>query len=122
MNLLRSGLAELDDVFDFSLPTHAVSWDSSQFDWDQSGCKSSCSWFGFKLTVKKSANFSRTELARELDKHNIGNRMLFGGNLLRQPAFVDLRRTYPDSLRVVSSLEGSDDIMNNSLFLGTYRV
>ena len=119
--MLRRGLAEFDDLLEFSLPTHSLSWDRSRgFNWDTSGCRSVCSWFGFKIGVKDSAKFTRTDLARELDKHNIGNRMLFGGNLLRQPAFVNLSQTNPDSLRVVGSLSGSDAIMNNSLFLGTY--
>ena len=49
----------------------------------------------------------------------IGNRMLFGGNLLRQPAFLNLKKDKPDAYRVVSDLKGSDEIMNHSLFLGT---
>lgn len=73
----------------------------SAFTWDDTGCRTDCSWFGFKITVKESAPFSRTELAQELDKHKIGNRMLFGGNLVRQPAFVQLRRDNPDAFRVV---------------------
>ena len=63
---------------------------------------------------------SRTELAQELDRNLIGNRMLFGGNLLRQPAFVQLRQDNPAALRVVGEMEGSDDIMASTLFLGTY--
>ena len=46
--------------------------------------------------------------------------MLFGGNLLRQPAFVQLRQDRPEALRVVGEMVGSDEIMNSSLFLGTY--
>jgi CDP-6-deoxy-D-xylo-4-hexulose-3-dehydrase len=46
--------------------------------------------------------------------------MLFGGNLLRQPAFVQLRADRPDDLRVVGEMVGSDEIMNSTLFLGTY--
>jgi CDP-6-deoxy-D-xylo-4-hexulose-3-dehydrase len=46
--------------------------------------------------------------------------MLFGGNLLRQPAFVQLRHDRPEALRVAGELEGSDEIMNTTLFLGTY--
>jgi CDP-6-deoxy-D-xylo-4-hexulose-3-dehydrase len=59
-------------------------------------------------------------LAQELDRHQIGNRMLFGGNLLRQPAFVQLRYDRPEALRVVGEMVGSDQIMNSTLFLGTY--
>jgi CDP-6-deoxy-D-xylo-4-hexulose-3-dehydrase len=46
--------------------------------------------------------------------------MLFGGNLLRQPAFVQLREDRPDALRVVGEMTGSDEIMGSTLFLGTY--
>ena len=46
--------------------------------------------------------------------------MLFGGNLLRQPAFVDLQTSRPEALRAVGHMKGSDEIMSNTLFLGTY--
>jgi CDP-4-dehydro-6-deoxyglucose reductase, E1 len=118
---LRRGLAAHDDVLEFALPTHATGWDPEHgFSWDDSGCRTDCSWFGFKIAVKSGALFSRTELAQELDRHQIGNRMLFGGNLLRQPAFVQLRQDRPEALRVVGDVEGSDEIMNTTLFLGTY--
>ena len=64
--------------------------------------------------------FTRTELAQELDHHLIGNRMLFGGNLVRQPAFVHLMQDRPESMRIIGTLENSDQIMNDTLFLGTY--
>jgi CDP-6-deoxy-D-xylo-4-hexulose-3-dehydrase len=118
---LRRGLAGHEDVLDFSLPTHATGWDPEHgFLWDDTGCRTACSWFGFKIAVKADAPFSRIELAQELDRHLIGNRMLFGGNLLRQPAFVQLRQNRPEALRVVGEMDGSDEIMNSSLFLGTY--
>jgi len=118
---LRRGLAAHEDVFDFALPTHATGWDQEHgFSWDSSGCRTDCSWFGFKIAVKAGAPFSRTELAQELDRNRIGNRMLFGGNLLRQPAFVQLRQVNPEAMRVVGEMEGSDEIMVRTLFLGTY--
>ena len=46
--------------------------------------------------------------------------MLFGGNLLRQPAFVELIKNRSESIRVIGEMTGSDNIMNNTLFLGTY--
>jgi CDP-6-deoxy-D-xylo-4-hexulose-3-dehydrase len=119
--ILRRGLAAHDDVLEFALPTHATTWnDDKGFSWDETGCRSDCSWFGFKISVKAGAGFKRTDLARELDKNKIGNRMLFGGNLLRQPAFVQLRKHRCDALRITGELAGSDDLMNNSIFLGTY--
>jgi CDP-6-deoxy-D-xylo-4-hexulose-3-dehydrase len=119
--ILRRGLAAHEDVLDFALPTHATGWDpKTGFTWDDSGCRTECSWFGFKLAVKPGAPFSRTDLARKLDSHGIGNRMLFGGNLVRQPAFVQLRQERPQSMRLVGELADSDLIMNSTLFLGTY--
>ena len=119
--ILRRGLAELEDVLDFALPTHATKWDEENgYGWDRSGCRSDCSWFGFKIGVKENASFNRTELAEELDRNNIGNRMLFGGNLLRQPAFVELVKNDPEKVKTAGTMKGSDKIMKSTLFLGTY--
>jgi len=127
--ILRAGLAELGEFLDFSLPTHATAWEAgstgpgaggSGFRWDDTGCRTDCSWFGFMLRVKATAPFTRTDLARHLDEKKIGNRMLFGGNLLRQPGFVQLKKDRPQAFRVVGGLEGADEIMHRALFLGTY--
>jgi CDP-6-deoxy-D-xylo-4-hexulose-3-dehydrase len=50
----------------------------------------------------------------------IGNRMFFGGNLLRQPVFVQLKKDRPQALRVVGEMTGADEIMHQAIFLGTY--
>jgi CDP-6-deoxy-D-xylo-4-hexulose-3-dehydrase len=119
--MLRRGLAAYEDLLEFALPTHATGWNTDDgFSWDGSGCRTDCSWFGFKIAVKPEASFSRTDLARELDRHQIGNRMLFGGNLLRQPAFVQLRKDNSQAVRMIGAMEGADEIMNNTLFLGTF--
>lgn len=118
---LRAGLDECSDVLEFSLPTHATAWNSDgSFTWDESGNTVECSWFGFKMSVKPNAKFTRTDLVKHLDACKIGNRMLFGGNLMRQPAFVQLKKDAPESIRVVSDLKGSDEIMNNTVFIGVY--
>ncbi|HEY0865571.1 MAG TPA: lipopolysaccharide biosynthesis protein RfbH [Lacunisphaera sp.] len=118
---LRAGLADLGEFFDFSLPTHATGWKAgNQFSWDATGCRTDCSWFGFMLRVKAGAPFSHTDLGRHLDSKKIGNRMLFGGNLLRQPAFVQLKKDRPSALRVVGDMPGADELMHRALFLGTY--
>ncbi len=120
-NILRSGLAGLEEFFDFSLPTHAVSWnEDGTFSWNSSQNRSDCSWFGFMLRVKSKAPFSHADLACHLERNKIGTRMFFGGNLLRQPAFVQLKKDRPEALRVVGSLSGADVIMDSALFLGTY--
>ena len=119
--ILRRGLEGQENILEFALPTHATAWNAKQgFSWDKSGCRTDCSWFGFKIAVKAGCPYSRTELAQELDRNLIGNRMLFGGNLLRQPAFVDLRKANPNAIRVVGKMVGSDEIMDKTLFLGTY--
>ena len=124
----RAGLADLAEFMDFSLPTHATAWVAGskeqgvrgKFTWDDTGCRTDCSWFGFMLRVKPTAPFSHTDLARHLEEKKIGNRMFFGGNLLRQPVFVQLKKDRPQAFRVVGDLAGADEIMHRALFLGTY--
>ncbi len=128
---LRRGLADLGDFFDFQLPTHATSWNTpnsgvhsastaSQFSWDSTRCQTDCSWFGFMIRAKPGLSFTHTQLGRHLDEKKIGNRMLFGGNLLRQPVFVQLKKDRPSAFRVATPLTGADTIMNTAIFLGTY--
>jgi CDP-6-deoxy-D-xylo-4-hexulose-3-dehydrase len=136
---LRSGLNDLGEFFDFSLPTHATSWQApdtsnevallqpsglsspvSNFSGTPRGCRTDCSWFGFMLRIKHGAPFTHTQLARHLDENKIGNRMLSGGNLLRQPLFAQLRRDRPEAFRTIGHYPGADSIMNTAIFLGTY--
>ena len=72
------------------------------------------SWFGFALTITKSAGFDRNTLIAYLNKRNIGTRLLFGGNLLRQPAFQGT------PARQISNLENTDEIMNSTFWLGVW--
>jgi CDP-4-dehydro-6-deoxyglucose reductase, E1 len=78
------------------------------------------SWFGFMLRVKPNAPFARREFVLALDAVKIGVRMLFGGNLVRQPVFANLRKQNPDAFRVVGDLAGADQILNEAVFIGTY--
>ena len=118
---LRKGLAELENYIEFSLPTHATGWNADgSFSWDGTGNRTACSWFGFKMSVRENAPFTRNDLAKFLDHAKIGNRMLFGGNLLRQPAFVQLRKDTPGAIRVIGDMAGADEIMNRTVFTGTY--
>jgi CDP-6-deoxy-D-xylo-4-hexulose-3-dehydrase len=142
---LRRGLADLEEFFEFSLPTHATGWSPpasgfsspvSAFFWDGTQCRTDCSWFGFMLRVRPGSPFTHSQLGRHLDEKRIGNRMLFGGNLLRQPVFVQLRKDNPAAIRVVGrdgksvgelssesiaqAVPGADEIMGTALFLGTY--
>lgn len=125
---LRRRLTGFEEFFEFSLPTHARGWTPNGFEWVSGRPQTDPSWFGFMLLVRPQAPFSRIDLARFLDERKIGNRMLFGGNLLRQPAFVQLRRDFESGalrtdrppFRVVGDLAGADRLMNESLFIGVY--
>lgn len=72
------------------------------------------SWFGFPIGIRQNAAFTREDLIRALDAKKIGTRLLFGGNLLRQPAYQDC------VYRVVGSLPNTDFVMNNVFWLGVY--
>jgi CDP-6-deoxy-D-xylo-4-hexulose-3-dehydrase len=72
------------------------------------------------LLVRATAPFTRRDLVQRLEAAKIGNRMLFGGNLVRQPAFVSLRQQDPSAFRVVGDLAGADVIMNQAVFVGVY--
>jgi CDP-6-deoxy-D-xylo-4-hexulose-3-dehydrase len=63
---------------------------------------------------------TRRDLAIALDESRVGNRMLFGGNLLRQPVFAQARKSGSPALRIVGDLTGADSIMNECLFVGVY--
>jgi CDP-6-deoxy-D-xylo-4-hexulose-3-dehydrase len=117
---LRRGLDRLRPLVEFALPTHATGWSDAGFAWDDTGCRTDCSWFGFMLLVTPAAPFTRTELAKQLDAAKIGNRMLFGGNLVRQPAFVELARRRPEAMRIVGPLNGADRMMREAIFIGVY--
>jgi CDP-6-deoxy-D-xylo-4-hexulose-3-dehydrase len=97
-NYLLEGVKSLEDLFTLPKPT----------------LKSNPSWFGFALTVKPSSPKSRNEIVQELNAKKIGTRLLFGGNLLRQPAFIDTPR------RVIGNLENTDRIMNDTFWIGVW--
>lgn len=70
------------------------------------------SWFGFPVTLKESAGVKRVDLIKFLDQHNIGTRLLFAGNLTRQPYFQNVE------YRVVGELTNTDRTMNQTFWLG----
>jgi CDP-4-dehydro-6-deoxyglucose reductase, E1 len=77
------------------------------------------SWFGFMLTVKPNAPFSRDEIVRHLEQNNIQTRMLFAGNFVRQPAF-DKMRQKRTGFRIIDNLKNTDILTNNSFWIGVY--
>jgi len=72
------------------------------------------SWFGFPLLVREDAPFTRAEIVDYLEENKIATRMLFGGNLIKQPAYENVK------YRVVNSLKNTDLVMNNLFWIGVY--
>ena len=93
---LRSRLETLTDYLELPVPTS----------------NSNPSWFGFPITLKPEAGVTRVDLTRFLDDNKIGSRLLFAGNLLKQPYFKDV------AYRVVGDLTNTDITMNYTFWLG----
>jgi len=72
------------------------------------------SWFGFPITIRQESAIDRTELLRHLDERRIGTRLLFAGNLLKQPAYMNIEH------RTIGDLRNSDLVMTNTFWLGVY--
>jgi CDP-6-deoxy-D-xylo-4-hexulose-3-dehydrase len=72
------------------------------------------SWFGFPIRVTPDAPLRRDDLAKGLNERKIGTRLVFAGNLVRQPAYAEIEH------RVVGTLENADIIMNDVLWVGSY--
>ncbi|WP_063756412.1 lipopolysaccharide biosynthesis protein RfbH [Streptomyces sp. NRRL S-1824] len=83
--------------------------------------RSDPSWFGYKVLLRPDTPFDRTTLVNYLETARIQTRMLFGGNLPRQPAYTSRRREDGSPLfREVGSLAGADRLMNSAFFIGVY--
>ena len=72
------------------------------------------SWFGFAITVREDSPIARNQIVQSLNELRIGTRLLFGGNLLRQPAFAGTPR------RVIGDLANTDIIMNDTFWIGVW--
>jgi len=95
---LYDGLEDLQDVYLRPEPTP----------------NSTPSWFGFPLAVRPEGPLERGAVVRALDERGIATRLVFAGNLLRQPAYAGIEH------RVVGELTNADYVMNNSFWLGVY--
>lgn len=100
---LRNGLSDLQDKL--VLPEATIN--------------SEPSWFGFLITVKKDAGFTRDEIVAYLEKNKIQTRMLFAGNLIKHPCFDEMRAT-GEGYRIVGDLNNTDKIMNQTFWIGVY--
>jgi CDP-6-deoxy-D-xylo-4-hexulose-3-dehydrase len=96
--ILRQGLAELEEFF--LLPEATDGADPS--------------WFGFPIGVRPGAPFSRNQTIAWLEQRKIATRLLFGGNLIRQPAYRDCQ------FRVAAPLDNTDFVMENVFWIGLY--
>jgi CDP-6-deoxy-D-xylo-4-hexulose-3-dehydrase len=97
-NLLYNKLKPLEEYF--ILPEAAES--------------TSPSWFGFMLTIRDGNNINRNDLVEYLEKNKIGTRLLFGGNLTKQPAYKNSK------YRILNSLKNTDKIMDDGFWLGVW--
>lgn len=77
------------------------------------------SWFGFLVTLKPNAPFSRVDLIKYIESKNIQTRLLFSGNITKHPCFDEMKRT-GEGYRIVGSLDNTDRIMNDSFWIGVY--
>lgn len=77
------------------------------------------SWFGFLITVRDSVGITREEIVRYLESKKIQTRMLFAGNIIKQPCFNEMRDRN-EGYRIVGELKNTDIIMKNTFWIGVY--
>jgi CDP-6-deoxy-D-xylo-4-hexulose-3-dehydrase len=95
---LREGLLPHEEYFE--LPTETEGTEPS--------------WFAFLLLVREGAPFKRRDVMTYLEGHKVNTRQFFGGNLAKQPAYLNQK------MRIVGDLAGADRMMNDAFFLGVY--
>ena len=72
------------------------------------------SWFGFMLTIRDPKKIERNKLVQHLEENKIGTRLFFGGNIIKQPAYINVEK------KVVGTLDNSDKVMNDSFWIGVW--
>lgn len=76
------------------------------------------SWFGFLISVRPETGLNRNDVTKYIESKNVQTRLLFSGNIIKQPCFNEIRGT--DAYRVVGNLENSDFVVNNTFWVGVY--
>ena len=76
------------------------------------------SWFGFLISVRPETGLNRNNVTKYIESKNVQTRLLFSGNIIKQPCFNEIRGT--DAYRVVGTLENSDFVVNNTFWVGVY--
>lgn len=76
------------------------------------------SWFGFLISVKPETGLDRNEVTKYIESKNVQTRLLFSGNIVKQPCFNEIRDT--EAYRVVGNLEVSDFVVSNTFWVGVY--
>lgn len=76
------------------------------------------SWFGFLISVRPETGLNRNDVTKYIEGKNVQTRLLFSGNIIKQPCFNEIRGT--DAYRVVGGLENSDFVVNNTFWVGVY--
>lgn len=99
---LKDALSDLNDKLILPKPTE----------------NSDPSWFGFLMAVRPESGLNRDVITRYIESNNIQTRLLFSGDIIKQPCFDELRGT--NAYRVVGSLENTDFIMENAFWVGVY--
>ena len=97
-NYLIKRMSTLSEFVDFTSPNE----------------NSKPSWFGFPITLKESSVFQRADLVKYLDQNKIGTRLLFAGNLTKQPSFLDVE------YRISGELTNTDITMNQTFWIGIH--
>lgn len=100
---IRDGLEELSDSLILPEAAHG----------------SEPSWFGFLLTVREGAGFTRDDIVNHLESKGIQTRMLFAGNLIKHPCFDEMRKS-GEGYRTIGDLPNTDRIMNDAFWVGVY--
>ncbi|MGF6563787.1 lipopolysaccharide biosynthesis protein RfbH [Kosakonia cowanii] len=116
------GLAQLESVEEFvrlrkenfTYLKHGLTSCAEFLELPEATEKADPSWFGFPITLKETSGVTRVDLVKFLDDAKIGTRLLFAGNLTRQPYFANLK------YRVVGELTNTDRIMNQTFWIGIY--